>query len=538
MINNEDSTTPEGTEPSDENTEQPAAETAVAEADTTADEPSDGGSDLDGEHRMSLEVEVSDSGPCLKHVVVKVSRSDLDHINGTAINELVDSAEVPGFRKGRVPRGLIGKRFRKQLADEVKQKVLISSLEQIADDHDLDPINEPNIDVDSIDIPEEGDFEYEFDVEVRPDFELPEYHGLKIERPTHEVSDEDAENHLQQFLLQYAHLHDHEGAAQIGDAVVADLSIAHEGEVIKTLSEEVLNLWPVLRFQDAELEGFDTLLDGAAVGDERQAELTVSTEADAVALRGETISLTIHVNAVKQLHTPELNEEFLTRLGVGDEAELREALKDSLERQVEFRQRQATREQVLAQITESADWELPEELVAKQTENALRREILEMQQAGFTTQDIQARENEIRQHAISTTRQAMKEHFVLDRIAETEEIEIASADLETEIQLMAAQAGESPRRLRARLIKSGMIENLEAQVRERKAIDVILEHAEFKDVEGEPLVAGLVATVNQSVCQTIPETIATDAPAATEPEAADADANETGEEPGEDDGDD
>ena len=57
----------------------------------------------------------------------------------------------------------------------------------------------------AVDIPEEGDFEYEFDVEVRPEFELPEYHGLKIERPTHEVSEEDAENHLQQFLLQYVY---------------------------------------------------------------------------------------------------------------------------------------------------------------------------------------------------------------------------------------------------------------------------------------------------------------------------------------------
>ena len=182
---------------------------------------------------------------------------------------------------------------------------------------------------------------------------------------------------------------------------------------------------------------------------------------------------------------------------------------------------------MLERITESADWDLPEELVTKQTENALRREILEMQQAGFTPQEIQARENEIRQHAISTTRQAIKEHFVLDRIAEEEELEVDGSDLDAEIQLMAMQSGENPRRLRARLIKSGMIENLEAQVRERKSIEVILEHAEFNDVEGEPLVRDPVATIDQSVCHSSSDTAAE---AVDEP-AADAAAEDAGEEP-------
>jgi trigger factor len=131
--------------------------------------------------------------------------------------------------------------------------------------------------------------------------------------------------------------------------------------------------------------------------------------------------------------------------------------------------------QVLEQITASADWELPEKLVLNQTENALRREMLEMQQAGYTTQQVRSRENEMRQKAVSETRQALKEHFVLDKIADAEEIEVSPSDVESEIFMMAMQSGENPRRVRARLQKSGMIDNLEAQIRERKAVDVVLE---------------------------------------------------------------
>ena len=525
-----------------ESVEEPENETAVAEApavdnESAADDDGDMPLPEGGSLKMSLDVEITESGPCLRHVVVKVPRADIDAVHDVAVGELSDSAEVPGFRKGHVPAGLIAKRFRRELADEVKQKLIVGSLEQLAEDHDLEPINEPNLDVDMIEIPEEGDFEYEFDVEVRPEFDLPDYKGLTIDRPVQEVTDEDVDAYLQQFLLQYAHFHDHDGPAETGDTVVVDLAFTHGGETVRTIEEAILELRSLLRFQDAELEGFDELMAGVAAGEERTGEITVAAEADNVAMRGETLGVTFSVTAVKKTHLPELDAEFLDRLGVEDEDALKDALRGTLERQAEFGQRQNTRSQVLERITESADWDLPEELVTKQTENALRREILEMQQAGFTPQEIQARENEIRQHAISTTRQAIKEHFVLDRIAEEEELEVDGSDLDTEIQLMAMQSGENPRRLRARLIKSGMIENLEAQVRERKSIEVILEHAEFNDVEGEPLVRDPVATIDQSVChsssdtaaETVDEPAAEDAgeESATQDEASDETGDET-----------
>ena len=514
-----------------ESVEEPENETAVAEApavdnESAADDDGDMPLPEGGSLKMSLDVEITESGPCLRHVVVKVPRADIDAVHDVAVGELSDSAEVPGFRKGPVPAGLIAKRFRRELADEVKQKLIVGSLAPLAEDHDLEPINEPNLDVDMIEIPEEGDFEYEFDVEVRPEFDLPDYKGLTIDRPVQEVTDEDVDAYLQQFLLQYAHFHDHDGPAETGDTVVADLAFTHGGETVRTIEEAMLELRSLLRFQDAELEGFDELMAGVAAGEERTGEITVAAEADNVAMRGETLGVTFSVTAVKKTHLPELDAEFLDRLGVEDEDALKDALRGTLERQAEFGQRQNTRSQVLERITESADWDLPEELVTKQTENALRREILEMQQAGFTPQEIQARENEIRQHAISTTRQAIKEHFVLDRIAEEEELEVDGSDLDTEIRLMAMQSGENPRRLRARLIKSGMIENLEAQVRERKSIEVILEHAEFNDVEGEPLVRDPVATIDQSVCHSSSDTAAE---TVDEP-AADTAAEDAGEE--------
>ena len=240
---------------------------------------------------------------------------------------------------------------------------------------------------------------------------------------------------------------------------------------------------------------------GASSGDSREAEIEISAETAAVELRGEKVKAAFTVHGVKQLQQPELSKEFLDRIGVESEEELRIEISNTLERQIQFQQRQACRDQIIEQITESANWELPEELVSKQVENAIHREMLEMQQAGFTTQQVQARENEIRQRSISTTRQAMKEHFILDKIATQENIEVTPSDIDLEIRLMAMQAGESPRRLRARLVKTGVIENLEAQIRERMAIDVCLERAVFEDVEAESPIEDDVEAIEFALVQ-------------------------------------
>lgn len=451
-------------------------------------------------YKMSLDVTIEDVGPCKKHIVVRIPRDDISHHYDEVVSKLIGEADVPGFRKGHVPKKLVERRFKKELSSDVKQRVLLESLEQISEEHDLNPINEPDIDIESLTFPEEGDFEYEFDVEVRPVFELPDYEGLTIERPTKETTDEDVERYLDQFLSQYGQLVPHAGAAAKGDHIVLSAEFARDGETLRKLHEVTVQLKPVLRFRDAELESFDELMSGVEAGQEREADMIVSQEAESIELRGETVHAKFMVHDVKQLRMPELNKEFLDRLGIESEDELRSEVRSTLERQTVYAQRQSAREQVLAKITESADWDLPELLVRRQVDNALRRQILEMQQAGFTPQEIRARENELRQQALTTTRQALKEHFVLDKIAMEKEIKVTPGDIQTEIGLMAAQSGESPRRVRARLAKSGMIENLEAQICERKAIDFILDKAKFKDVKAKETDENRIEALPHAIC--------------------------------------
>ncbi len=463
----------------------------------------------EAKYKMTLNVDIENVGPCRKHVRVTVSRKDLDHFRSEAVAEVSDTAAVPGFRVGHVPLTLVERRFKKEIGDQVRQRVLLTSLEQLADEHSLDPINEPSFDIESLVLPDDGDFQYEFDVEVRPEFDLPTYTGLGIKRPLKEVTDADIADYQTKFLEQYASLSAKDEPAEAGDFVTVDIEFLQGDSLLKKMSDLTVQLKPRLQFPDGEISGFDTLMAGSTPGAVKTTQLTISSEAEAIEKRGETVDVRFTVSVVKKQRAPELNKEFLARLGMESEEDLQDQIRSMLHRQVTFEQRQSTRKQVLEKITESATWDLPEELVRKQVENALRREILEMQQAGFTTQQIRARENELRQKSISTTRQALKEHFVLDKIATKENIEVSPVDIESEIQMMALQRGENPRRVRARLQKSGVIENLEAQVRERKAVDFILKSAVYEDVPYEPKKEDDIEAVAMSICGTTPVTEST-----------------------------
>jgi len=472
----------------------------------------------DGEEvgsRMALKVDIKDVGSCRKHISVTVSESDIRTIREEALGDLSEKAQVPGFRVGKVPVALLEKRFKKEIASDIKQKVLMASLEQLSDDSKIEPISEPRIDVESLDIPESGDFHYEFEVEVRPEFDLPEYNGITIKRSPSEPTDEDVAEYKHDFFNSYAERVTVDQAAAAGDYVICDLTFIHDGKTIRESRDQALRVMAQLGFQDAVLEGFDKLIVGANAGDTRNADIQISLNSPIIEMRGETVAATFAVTEVQQSQTPVVDKEFCERLGASSEEELETMLRSAVARQFEYAQRQETRSQVLEQIMASADWDLPESLVRQQTENALRREMLEMSQAGFTREQIMARENKIRQDALQTTTQALKEHFVLDKIATVEDIECLESDVDREMLMMSFQTGESVRKIRARLVKGGMMENLTAQMRERKAVDFILEKATFVDVPRKKTKKENQSSVRFAICGNMSSSLIDDAAVAS-----------------------
>ena len=437
--------------------------------------------------KIDLQVKVDSPSACQRHVTVTIPRDAIERYYDKAFSELMGTAAVPGFRAGRAPRKLIEARFKKDVSDQVKGSLLMDSMSQITDDEKFSAISEPDFDPLAVELPDDGPMTFEFDLEVRPDFELPKWKGLTIERPIKEFTKKDVEKRLESILSQHGRLVPVDAPAEKGDYITCNLQFKHDGNLLSESREEVIRIRPVLSFRDGKIEKFDKLMVGAKAGDVREGEAKLSQDAPNEALRGQKVTAVFEVLEVKQLELPKLTPEFLREMGnFESEDDLHKAVEADLKRQLEYQQQQHARKQITAALTESANWDLPPTMLRRQSGRELERAVLELQRNGFSDAEIRAHENELRQNSAASTARALKEHFILERIAEDEEFEADADDYQKEIVLIAAQSGESPRRVRARLEKGGLMDALRNQIIERKVIELVLEHAQFKDVPFKP----------------------------------------------------
>ncbi|GIW87949.1 MAG: trigger factor [Isosphaeraceae bacterium] len=433
--------------------------------------------------KLDLRVDIKDVGPCRKKLSVEIPTEEVRHKFQETLQELRREAQVPGFRPGRAPRGLVERRFRKEVAGQVKSALLMECMEQLDEDYKLNPIQQPQLDLDAIELAEDGPLKFEVELEVQPDFELPDYKSLVLKRPVKTIRDADIDAQLRAFLERYARLVPKtDGGAELGDYITADLTFHKDGTVLNEVREVSFRFQPELRFQDGHVPGLAEVLRGVKPGQTREAAAQIGSASPDPALRGQTIQVRFQVHDLKRLELPEVNAEFLASIGFDSREELREALRGVLERRAEFLQRQALRRQILDQLIAATPFDLPPELVRRQERSTLRRQVEELRQSGLSDGEIRAREAELRANAHEQTLRSLKEYFLLARIAEAEGIAIDDNDFEDEIAAIAARSDESPRRVRARIEKEGLTEGLLQQILERKTIDRILSLVRVEDV--------------------------------------------------------
>lgn len=476
--------------------------------------------------KLAQTVEVSDVGPCKKHIKVTVDRKQIDDRFNEKFTEIVFSSQpqVRGFRPGKAPRKIIERQYHESVSEEVKTQVLMASLEQLAEDQSISPLSPPDLDPNAIEIPKEGPFIYEFDIEVRPEFELPEYKGLTIRRPVHSYAEPEIAKERKRILEPYGQLVPKDGespAVELDDYVTADVDIKFRDTELNKLNEVRFKVEKQLALSDGVAEDFGEKMKGAKPGDVRTVDITLSQEIATEALRGQKVQATFTVKDIKTVRQPELTRDLLEDVfGVSTPEAFDELVKAVLERRLEYTQRQEARKQVLATIASAGSWELPQDMLRRQARKTLARRVMEMKNAGMSDEQIAGRRRLLEQDVLQSTAAALKEHFVLQKVAEVEKLEIQDEDIDAEIDRLADQSNESPRKVRARLEKEDLIEALATDLLERKALDMILASAKYEDYELTPEQqseqAGGVATVS---AQAAPE-------AETPPPAAESPAGE------------
>ncbi len=417
-----------------------------------------------------------------KHIVkltVEVEPERFGRDLERAYRKVAQEVRVPGFRKGKAPRAVIDAQVgREAVLGEFLEDAVPEYYREALREHELAPIAQPEIDLQQL---EEGKpFVFSATVEIRPRLQLEErdYKGLRVERPSVEVGDEEVDRMLDSLRERFAELEPVQRPARTGDYVVIDLRASvHDQEVPEATRPDFLYEVGAGEFTgklDQELEGkrAGEILRFNATLDERFGERS-----------GQEVSFQVLVKEVKGKRLPELDDGFAKIASEFDTLEeLRGALREQLAANKERAADAEVRDRVLRALVEATEVDLPETLVEEETEHRMQHADERAQQLGLPlarvlelqgTDELRFRA-EAREHAT----RAIVADLVLEAVARREGIQVTTEELAEEIGKLAASIGREPKEVAASLERTGQVVALAGDIIRSKALDVLVEHAD------------------------------------------------------------
>ena len=442
-------------------------------------------------------VTVENVGPCKKKVSVEIPEETIINVTDKQYKTLREEALVPGFRKGRAPRRLLEKRFGKETSEQIKLKLVADASDSSIKGNELDILGEPNIDFEKIELPTEGPLKFDFEVEVRPEFDLPQLENIPLNKPKVDVTDEQIDREIEQLRKwSGVWIPRQDGAVQLDDQIIAEVILKAEdvepvgAEPAVAPEEEKLNnieiyVKPTGFVAAVPVEKLDELLTGAKVGDTRQTSVDVPKTYFREEYRGKKVNIRITIKDIKWLKPAALDKDFLTRLGVKDENELREKTHEALQNRLETQLRTVMTEQIYKYLLDNTDFDLPLDIVAKQANTILQRQYINLMTQGLSREQIEQQMDQLRARSDEQAREQLKAFFIMDKIAEKLEIEVSEEELNGHIAQLAIQQGQRPERLREQMLRDGTLAQFRLEVQQSKCIAKLLESAKITEVEGK-----------------------------------------------------
>ena len=432
--------------------------------------------------KLQCTVDVSDAGAWKKKISITIGRDEIDKEQDRQYGELRRTADVPGFRKGRAPRRLVEKRFGQDVNKQVKLRLMAQAFEQIDENNDFDVLGEPDFDPETIELPDTGDMTFEYEIEVKPQFELPTLEGVRVEKPILDITPEQIDSSVERLQRQFGRVEQiTDGAAVEGDAVSADVTMQIDGAAEPVKETDCTVRVGAAAVMGVLVEDMGKVLDGVKVGESRTCKAEVPDTHATEEYRGKTAEFTLEVKGIRRMVPAELNEEFLAALGLSDQAELRARLEEQMESQADQEVRKQMIGQVRAYLAEKIDFELPAGVAARHAERFLLRRYYDLVNQGVPAEEIKENMDKLRAASSAQSGQELKMSFIMEKVADKLEVEVSEAEVNGHIAEMAARNNRRPERLRDEMAREGRLESLTEAIREERALDKMLEMAEVVD---------------------------------------------------------
>ncbi|MBL4847358.1 MAG: trigger factor [Planctomycetes bacterium] len=452
----------------------------------------------------ALTAVLEEIGPCQKLLKIEVSKDEVAKEVNERIREYRKNVHLKGYRPGKAPRSRIeqiyGKAIRKDTRDAILRTTYSKAIEDEIGERNL--IGEGRIENVAFSV-KEG-LTYEVMIHTRPTFELPEYKGVEVEIDEVQIDEKEVDEAVDRFRASKGEVKPVTGDDAVvegEDRLTVDVQVwmadEYETFVQQTEDEEETQLKPLKeesglqlqlpldRLGNYPVEDLADSLTGLKLGDWGEQETDLPMDFDVVEGRGEPAMLRIQIKSIHRMFLPELTEEWVKEAGQDSINDLRREIREELQQGLELARHGHIEDKVISKLlAEAGEFDLPGELVQQEVENATRRKTLELRyMEHLSEEDAEERVKAEADDLAKEIEQGVRASFVMEEIANKEEIKVGEADITARIAVMAAQRGQSPEALRQQLTEHKVVGQLYMELMNEKTRSFLRESAKVTEVD-------------------------------------------------------
>ncbi|MDX8046589.1 trigger factor [Gracilibacillus sp. S3-1-1] len=414
-------------------------------------------------------------------LTIEVDADKFDSALDQAFTKVVKDVQVPGFRKGKMPRGMFEKRFGvESLYQDAVDIILPEAYSNAINETGIEPVDQPEVDIEQI---EKGKtLIFTAKVTVKPEVTLGEYKGLEVEEISTEVTDEDVEEEIKKQQEQQAELVvKEEGEIENGDTAVIDFEGFVDGEAFDGGKAENHSLEIG---SGSFIPGFEEQLVGKKAGEDVEVGVTFPEEYHAEELAGKEATFKVKIHEIKAKELPELDDEFAKDVDEEVEtlAELKEKTMKRLKDQKENEADATKREDLIQQASDNAEVDIPEAMVQSELDRMVQEFEQRLQMQGMTlemyTQFSGQDEDALKEQMKEDAAKRVKTNLTLEAIANAENVEVTDEDVEKELETMASMYNMEIDQIKQAL--GGNTAALQDDLKFKKAIDVLADNSKAK----------------------------------------------------------
>ncbi len=426
-----------------------------------------------------MNITVENTGGCKRVIKAEIPAELVKTKLSEGFRDLNKQVQLPGFRKGKTPKEVLEKRFGKEISDDVRQSLADEVLKAAIEKHALQLLGQPEL-TSAGDLKEGAPSIFTLEVEVRPEFELPDYKGLEVERQAAVVTDQEIQAFLRDTQIRRGKLENAPEAAPAknGQFLRADVHINVGSDTIFHRHGGLVEVG-VPYIAGIKLPQGDAALVGAKVGDHKELPLKLPADFMQESYRNKDAAITLDITAVMDFSGPSV-EEVAKEEGHENLEAFKTEAKDNIRRDKEAEIDQMVEDKLIKMVTEKAKVDLPEKFSKAKAVDILQQEAYRMFQHGTPEAEVQEFLKKNKDAGLERTKSQLSTAFVIDAIARKERLVVTEDELNRQVAELASQIGQPLDQVYQTMNQRGMLPGIREELRTRKVLKLLRQKAKYK----------------------------------------------------------